>query len=1240
MERTIRRGTALAASALALAAVPVIAAAANGETTAGPPPAALKVELQPAPMVVEELTAPKLSWQVRADGENVVQRAYQVRVARDAGGLADGGAAVWDSGRVASADSTAVPYSGPALEPGTRYRWSVRTWTAQRGAAADEPGTPSAWSPPAQFGTALREWSATPVWTEPVDNGSGWGDYTLRATVTVRAVAGGINFRARDDQNSLMWQVRGDNNRIVPHTKIGGTYATEGSFIAMPAGITLGDGQPHTLEITASGATFTTRVDGQQVDQRTIAGFSRGTIGFRNGSTETALWDDVTVTAPDTSVLYRNDFSRGTSDFGCGSASDGGLLVGRGGQCLRTGGDDWAFLRGELALADKPIAAATLYAAASSRNPARQYVYRMWVNGRLVGLGPAPATRSGDNLYAGHDVTELLRRGEANAIAAQAYTTAEKRFLAQLVVDYADGTRATFGTGDAGWRARSGAEVYPSGGSIGTNFFAAPVERLDARRFPEGFTSPGFDDNGWGDVVSKPMIAPLSGLPTQHAHEHDEAPASVTEVAPGHLRVDFGRSWIGGIRLHVPDGVDGQEIELRMGEELNPDGSVRNAMRTGNNYRDTWTLRDGDQTLQHFGYRVFRYAELTGVPAGVGAEQIRFAALSYPFEREAASFDSDDPHLNEVWEFTKRSIEALDFDVFMDSATRERGPEYGGDTYVNLMAQHALDPDRALARYSAEYTTFRPSWPTEWRYASILSAWEDWQQTGDTASLQRQYAQLRTFLPNAYLTDDGLVRKATSVSGVDDLVDWPAAERDGYVFSQYNTVINAWAYRAYVDMSQIARELGRDFDARRYALFAEGLKEAINAKLWDEERGAYRDGLANDGTPIAHWAVHATTFALAFGVADEQRAARGAQYLADRTMSCSVFCANFVLEALTNAGRADASIAMMTSDQIRSWRHMIELGAGAVMEAWDPSLKPNTSFSHPWAASPVINVAKGVFGLRPIEAGWGRFAVAPQPGTLGRASLTTPTVRGTVGASFTRSEEEGLVLELTAPANTVAVVTLPRDPGGRPLEPGEAEALYVDGRAVPTTVDGDVLRAEVGSGDHSITARRPALEPGGREPGGENPGGRVPGGEQPGGRQPGGRQPGPGAGRRAAVTQVKLAPRSLRALTRGGPTTRRGGALLSFRLSRAATVRVTFAQTTAGRRVGGTCRAGAKRGPRCTLAVRRGTVSLRGTAGLNRIRLSGRVGGRALPAGRYRVTVAAAGGASRTVGLRVLPPRR
>ncbi|GAA1559933.1 hypothetical protein GCM10009789_11550 [Kribbella sancticallisti] len=55
--------------------------------------------------------------------------AYQLVVASGESLLARDQADIWDSGKVASAQSAGVPYDGPVLVSGTRYHWKVRCWT-------------------------------------------------------------------------------------------------------------------------------------------------------------------------------------------------------------------------------------------------------------------------------------------------------------------------------------------------------------------------------------------------------------------------------------------------------------------------------------------------------------------------------------------------------------------------------------------------------------------------------------------------------------------------------------------------------------------------------------------------------------------------------------------------------------------------------------------------------------------------------------------------------------------------------------------------------------------------------------------------------------------------------------------------------------------------------------------------------------------------------------------------------
>lgn len=145
------RSLAVAAGALTLvtAALPGSTASAAVKAAGHAPkaPVELTVGDRARPLNVEG--APLFGWRPRDVDPGETQTAYQIVV------RADGGDRVWDSGKVASASQEYVPYTGPALTPGTGYTWTVRTW--------DRTGRVSPWSRPARFDTGLRDqdWQAS-----------------------------------------------------------------------------------------------------------------------------------------------------------------------------------------------------------------------------------------------------------------------------------------------------------------------------------------------------------------------------------------------------------------------------------------------------------------------------------------------------------------------------------------------------------------------------------------------------------------------------------------------------------------------------------------------------------------------------------------------------------------------------------------------------------------------------------------------------------------------------------------------------------------------------------------------------------------------------------------------------------------------------------------------------------------------------------------------------------------------
>ena len=113
-------------------------------------PQDLRCEHMIAPRVVD-IPAPRLSWinEAGKSVKNEAQTAYRILVASDESLLEEGKADLWDSGKIASDQSTMVAYAGEALTSGANCYWKVRVWNAK--------GKPSRWSDTAYWGMGILD---------------------------------------------------------------------------------------------------------------------------------------------------------------------------------------------------------------------------------------------------------------------------------------------------------------------------------------------------------------------------------------------------------------------------------------------------------------------------------------------------------------------------------------------------------------------------------------------------------------------------------------------------------------------------------------------------------------------------------------------------------------------------------------------------------------------------------------------------------------------------------------------------------------------------------------------------------------------------------------------------------------------------------------------------------------------------------------------------------------------------
>jgi hypothetical protein len=235
-----------------------------------------------------------------------------------------------------------------------------------------------------------------------------------------------------------------------------------------------------------------------------------------------------------------------------------------------------------------------------------------------------------------------------------------------------------------------------------------------------------------------------------------------------------------------------------------------------------------------------------------------------------------------------------------------------------------------------------------------------------------------------------LVSNAAQVKR-DDIVDWPVAERDGYVFKPVNTVVNAFHLRSLTLMAELAKALGKDADAADYTSKEATTRKAFQEKLFITGKGIYRDGEGTD-----HASQHANLFPLAFGLVPEEQRAGVTAWVGKRGMACSVYAAQYLLEGLFENEAGGHALALITAPGDRSWKHMLESGTTITWEAWDQKYKPNQDWNHAWGAAPANLLPRYVLGARPLAPGWKRALVRPNTGSLKSADGRIPSPKGPI----------------------------------------------------------------------------------------------------------------------------------------------------------------------------------------------------------------------------------------------------
>ena len=714
--------------------------------------------------------------------------------------------------------------------------------------------------------------------------------------------------------------------------------------------------------------------------------------------------------------------------------------------------------------------------------------HELYINGRRIGdmvLSPAPTRYDQRSLYVVHDVTDALVNG-VNAVGVILGTglydchTEEvwsfhhapwrdrPKMLLQLHVDLEDGSTWQL-VSDGTWKATCGPITF-NGLRNGENY--------DARLEIPGWCQAEFDDSAWGavSVVAGPggqirweKMPPCRVTQTLR-------PFSVTRNGDVHI-VDMGQAFSGWARIRVK-GPAGTTIQLRYAEKLTADGALDTSnidkyVKGGAFQTDQYTLKGQgvEQWEPRFTYHGFRYIEVTGWVGELTPADIDGRVVHTDFA-SAGSFECSNDLLNKIQTAALWSTVSNYHGIPTDCPHREKCG-WTGD--ASLSAEQVLlnyAPTTSYAKFMDDIADVqRPSgqipgivptggWGYNWgsgpAWDAILTHIPHYVHlyNGDSSLIEAHFEHMKRLV-------DFTGTMATGHIVSFGLGDWcpPGSQWDTFPCSVALTS-TAFYFAAADLVAQGARLLGKGLDAARYGELAGEIRKAWRAAFFDPATGHVE---TNSQT--------ANAAGLFFGLLEPADAPRVVEAIIadidknDGHVTFGILGAKFVMQVLTDAGRADQAYRIAVQDTYPSWGHWISQGATTLWETWDGT----SSRIHHMFSDISAWFYKALAGINPDpeHPGFKRAIIRPYPvGDLRWVKAHHTSLYGVLRVQWHR-EAGRFHMELELPPNTIALVYMPTDDPAAITESGQPLSKTTGVRTAASTVPGRAT-LEVQSGKYTF----------------------------------------------------------------------------------------------------------------------------------------------------------------------------
>ncbi|MBR5528838.1 MAG: family 78 glycoside hydrolase catalytic domain, partial [Oscillospiraceae bacterium] len=539
-------------------------------------------------------------------------------------------------------------------------------------------------------------------------------------------------------------------------------------------------------------------------------------------------------------------------------------------------------------------------------------------------------------------------------------------------------------------------------------------------------------------------------------------PVKLIKTPKGETVIDFGQNLAGYVEFKVK-GNPGDVVAFSYGEVLDSDGNFYNA-----NYRtainETTYILDGQERVlkPSLTFQGFRFVRVDSFPGDVNLDDF-CAKVIYSDMKRVGDFSCDNEKLNQLYSNVIWGQRGNYIDIPTDCPQRDERIGWTGDTQVfcrtatlnydveKFFRKWLYDMGQNQGKDGAIYGVIPTFYytgkvSTAWADAATVCPWEMYRAYGDLEDLRERYPMMNKWVE--YMHDYG--EDEFLWVGAKHYGDWLAmdAGEDYYMgATQTDFIASAYFYYSTTLTIKAGKALGEDttqleaLQANIRKTFRETFMENGMPKLYMKGDALPENRKGQMDRPVKAITQTSLLLILHFGLYEEHEKAALVDKLVELIeefggrMSTGFVGTPLILRVLSDNGRADVAFNLLLQEKNPSWLFSVNQGATTMWEHWNSQKEDGSfwstdmnSFNH-YAYGAVYDWMFGdMVGLTVSEDGVGYERITYKPHTdkrIGFAQASLETKQGYLAASWKYLPDGTIRYELTLPATTTAVVTIP-----------------------------------------------------------------------------------------------------------------------------------------------------------------------------------------------------------------------